>query len=74
MRSSALAKVVTKGTTVSETIDGKKRYTTTDSAIERKKRIQYVFFWLLVIILILWCKYTPPLLSVRILILSNAFF
>lgn len=40
MRSSAFANVVTKGTTVNETIEGKKRYTTTDSAIERKNKTQ----------------------------------
>jgi hypothetical protein len=40
MRSSALANVVTKGTTVKDTIEGRKRYTTTESAIERKNKTQ----------------------------------
>ena len=50
MRSSALVKVVTIGTTVKETKAGKKKYTATERISEAKKSIQYVFFWLLVIL------------------------
>jgi len=45
-----LAKVVTIGTTVKETMEGRNKYTATERASERKKRIQYIFFALLVMV------------------------
>jgi hypothetical protein len=41
--------VVTTGTTINDTKAGRKKYTATVSARERKKSIQNIFFWLLVI-------------------------
>jgi hypothetical protein len=40
MRSNALVKVVTTGTTVNDTIEGRNIYTATESASDKKKRIQ----------------------------------